>query len=235
MRLELKSHSVFAGWRRTTILRDLSLVFDDDRCHALVGINGVGKTSLLLSLTRKNALIRPDGSWQPAMYLSPHDLIAAETVGVARFAGLFRRPAALDRWGLAGVAGQTVQSLSRGEKSKLSLSVAEALDPEVLLLDEPSLGLDLEGQKLLGRLIRDRAEARRMTIVSTHDLSALDTAGCHILYMHREDGVTRVVEGQHRMLEGTADIRLGDIRVEIQGSAATMARKLLEMQTERLR
>lgn len=234
--LNLKSHSVRVGLYGLEIIKNLDLGFADNCCHCLVGINGVGKTSLLLSLTKKNALRDNNGAWQPAAYFSPRELIAAESVTVGRFAALFRPGLALAYWGLSNLAGQSVQSLSQGEKTKLTLSVAEAMDPRVLLLDEPSLGLEMESQPLLGEFIRKRISARKTTIVSTHDLSALNTQECRILYLYREEAITKVAEGEDRVLEGSADVKFrGEPPLRLAGSAAMIARRLLDMQMGRFR
>jgi ABC-type multidrug transport system ATPase subunit len=212
------------------------LEFSDDSCHCIVGINGIGKTSLLLSLTKRNVLLDSKGAWQPAAYFSPREMIAAESITVRRFAALFRPGLALAYWGLSSVADQSVQSLSQGEKTKLTLSVAAAMDPRVLLLDEPSLGLEMESHALLGELIRQRIGARKTTIVSTHDLSALNTQECRILYLYREGGITRVAEGGDRVLEGAADVQFrSQPPLRLEGSAAMIARRLLEMQIGRFR
>lgn len=234
--LKLNSHSVRVGLYGIQIISDLDLTFEADRCHCLVGINGVGKTSFLLSLTRQNALRDSEGVWQPAIYFSPRELIAAESTTVRRFAALFRQGLALDYWGLSHAVGQPVQSLSQGEKARLSLSVAETMDPQVLLLDEPSRGLDMESQGLLGQFIRQRVGAGKTTILSTHDLTALDTEQCRILYMRRDDGITTVAEDQDRILEGSADVAFrGEPPLRLDGSAAAIARRLLEMQVGRFR
>jgi ABC-type multidrug transport system ATPase subunit len=234
--LKLKSHSVRVGFSGVEIIRNLDLGFADNCCHCLVGINGVGKTSLLLSLTKRNALLDSNGTWQPAAYFSPRELIATESVTVRQFAALFRPSLALAYWGLSSVAGQSVQSLSQGEKTKLTLGIAEAMDPRVLLLDEPSLGLEMESQVLLGELIRQRVSACKTTIVSTHDLSALNTQECRILYLYREGGITKVAEGEDRVLEGSADVQFrSEPPRRLEGSAAMIARRLLEMQIGRFR
>jgi ABC-type multidrug transport system ATPase subunit len=235
MRLEIKGHSVFVGRTRIPIASNLNLTFEDDRCHCLVGINGVGKTAFLLSLTRKNALLREDGRWQPATYISPRELISAEGVRVSHFAGLFRPALRLDNWGLEAAANQSVQSLSQGEKTRLALAVGESLSPQVLLLDEPTLGLDQGSQALLGDLIALRVERRRTTILTSHDLSAFDTDGSRIIHMRREEGETKVLDAAERMLEGEADIRLTEgTALSMHGSVAAMARKLLAMQIAKL-
>lgn len=236
MRLELKSHAVTVGWRRTRLLDDVDLAFEDDRCHCLVGINGVGKTAFLLSMTLRGALRRPDGSWQPAMYTSPREIVSGEAVTVEGFARLFPHRPQLDRWALEAAARRPVQSLSQGEKTRLMLSVADAIEPTCLLVDEPTLGLDMESQKTLGEFIRRRIERRLTTIVSTHDLVALDTEGCRIIYMHRVDGESRIVEGEDRLVRGRAELALADGETRsIEGSAATIARNLVAMQIERFR
>ncbi|MGZ8286974.1 MAG: ATP-binding cassette domain-containing protein [Allosphingosinicella sp.] len=213
----------------------MDLIFEDDRCHCLVGINGVGKTAFLLSLTRRNALLREDGSWQPATYISPRELISAEGMRVSHFAGLFRPALRLENWGLESAASQAVQSLSQGEKTRLALAVAGGLSPQVLLLDEPTLGLDQGSQALLGDLIALRVARRWTTILTSHDLSAFDTDGSRIIHMRREDGETKVLDAADRMLKGEADVRLTEgTTLSMRGSAAAMARQLLAMQIARL-
>jgi ABC-type multidrug transport system ATPase subunit len=214
----------------------LDLQFPDDRCHCLVGVNGVGKTSFLLSLTRKGVMKGSDGTRHQAMYLAPRELISSESLTVAQYAALFRPPLALDHWGLERIHRTSVQVLSLGEKTRLCLSVAQSIDPAVLLLDEPSIGLDLESQALLTRFLEDRISRRRVTIISTHDLAALDTDRCRILYMHRHEGSVSISEADGQILTGAASVEFeGEAPTRLEGSAARIARSLLDKQIARFR
>jgi biotin transport system ATP-binding protein len=75
--------------------------------------------------------------------------------------------ATLDRFGLVPLADQSIYELSGGERQLLALAAVLAVDPEVLVLDEPSTLLDLRNRELLRRTL---AGLRQQVILSTHDL-----------------------------------------------------------------
>ena len=80
--------------------------------------------------------------------------------------------ATLDRFGLLPLADQSIYELSGGERQLLALAAVLAVDPEVLVLDEPSTLLDLRNRELLRRTL---AGLGQQVILSTHDLElALD-------------------------------------------------------------
>ena len=82
------------------------------------------------------------------------------------------RRAVLERFGLLPLADQSIYELSGGERQLLALAAVLAVDPEVLVLDEPSTLLDLRNRELLRRTL---AGLRQQVILSTHDLElALD-------------------------------------------------------------
>jgi biotin transport system ATP-binding protein len=83
-----------------------------------------------------------------------------------------RAEAVLERFGLLPLADQSIYELSGGERQLLALAAVLAVDPEVLVLDEPSTLLDLRNRELLRRTL---AGLRQQVILSTHDLElALD-------------------------------------------------------------
>jgi biotin transport system ATP-binding protein len=80
--------------------------------------------------------------------------------------------AVLDRFGLGTLADQSVYELSGGERQLMALAAVLAVDPEVLVLDEPSTLLDLRNRELLRRTL---AGLGQQVVLSTHDLElALD-------------------------------------------------------------
>lgn len=80
--------------------------------------------------------------------------------------------AVLDRFGLGGLADQSVHELSGGERQLMALAAVLAVEPNVLVLDEPSTLLDLRNRELLRRTL---AGLHQQVILSTHDLDlALD-------------------------------------------------------------
>jgi len=80
----------------------------------------------------------------------------------------------LDQFGLAGKAGELVANLSRGMQQKLAIAVALLADTDVLLLDEPTLGLDVETGYEVRTLLADIADTGKTIILSTHDMAVVE-------------------------------------------------------------
>jgi len=76
----------------------------------------------------------------------------------------------LDRFGLRGLAGRPPFALSGGEKKKVALAAMLAVDPQVLLLDEPTAGLDPRSSRILVDLILEAQGQGKTVITSTNDL-----------------------------------------------------------------
>jgi cobalt/nickel transport system ATP-binding protein len=76
----------------------------------------------------------------------------------------------LDRFGLHGVAARPPFALSGGEKKKVALAAMLAVDPQVLLLDEPTAGLDPRSSRILVDLILEAQDRGKTVITSTNDL-----------------------------------------------------------------
>jgi len=76
----------------------------------------------------------------------------------------------LDRFGLRGLAGRPPFALSGGEKKKVALAAVLAVNPRVLLLDEPTAGLDPRSSRILVDLILDAQSQGKTVVTSTNDL-----------------------------------------------------------------
>lgn len=109
-------------------------------------------------------LVMPTGREDVELSLRRHHRTRAERSAAAQ--------AVLDRFGLGHLADQSVYELSGGERQLMALAAVLAVEPEVLVLDEPSTLLDLRNRELLRRTL---AGLGQQVILSTHDLElALD-------------------------------------------------------------
>jgi len=164
------------GAGKTTQLRLLAGLLSPDRGTVL----WLGKSPRSFSRSARGALI---GYLPQAEEMEP-GLTVRELVGLGRtphlgpFGGL--GPAdhaavaeALARCGLTDLAGRRVGTLSGGERKRAALAMALAQQTRVLLLDEPTAGLDLKRQAEFWRLVRGlREEGEVALVVTTHDLDA---------------------------------------------------------------
>jgi energy-coupling factor transport system ATP-binding protein len=142
---------------------------------ALVGPNGSGKTTLAklaagLLEPRTGRIVREGRacylSQDPGRYLVAER--ADEEVGLAVGGDLERARAALARLGLAGYEGRHPRDLSSGERERLALAAVLVAEPDLLVLDEPTRGVDPVRKDELARLLRAEASGRA-TLVVTND------------------------------------------------------------------
>ena len=189
------------GDTAVTAVDDVSLEIYPGEVVGLLGANGAGKTTLIKSML---GLIVPDRGEISIDGADPRDdpkavyqSVAAMLEGARNtywrltvrenlrfFAAIGghepnvraeRHGQLLDRFGLTDRATTVVNELSRGMKGKVSLAVALARDTPLILLDEPTLGLDVESSRELQAEIRRLAEAENRTVVvSSHDLDVIE-------------------------------------------------------------
>jgi energy-coupling factor transport system ATP-binding protein len=155
------------------VLERASLEVHRGEVVALTGPNGAGKTTLARIAA---GLLEPDTgevTRSRSAYLAqdPGRHLVTERVldEVALAADVERAHAALSRLGLADYEQRHPRDLSSGERERLSLAAVLATEPELLVLDEPTRGVDPERKAELARLLRAEAPGRG-TLVVTHDL-----------------------------------------------------------------
>jgi ABC-2 type transport system ATP-binding protein len=181
--------------RRSTFEIDgISLTLPRGSVVGLVGPNGAGKTTTIRSLL---GLVLPDGGAVEILGRPAGDPAALARTGV-----VLDQPTAAPEWRVDSLGRrigsfypgweesrfrdlldrlhvpqtQRVSELSRGQGVKLSLAMALAQHPEVLILDEPSSGLDPASRRQIGDLIREfMLDENRAVLFSTHITTDLDS------------------------------------------------------------
>jgi ABC-2 type transport system ATP-binding protein len=189
---------------------NLSLAVKPGEVAGLLGPNGAGKTTTLSILS---TLMRPDrgrvlidgkpprsdprvlgrmlGLVPQSLALYP-TLSAAQNVWhFARMQGLSSADAGdacarvLDEVGLTERAGDPMQSFSGGMKRRLNLACGMVHRPAVLMLDEPTVGVDLQSREQILTLVRRRAEAGAAVIYSTHYMEEAERVCDRVLLIDR--------------------------------------------------
>ena len=208
---------------RTRALDGLDLVVRAGAPIALVGPNGAGKTTLLsllsgfvrpsggsvrvlgerpgsTALSGRLAALPQDALFDPRLGVRRQLGVLAELQGFARRASRIEADRVLELVGLADAARLRPTALSHGMRKRVSLAQALLGAPELVLLDEPTAGIDPENARALRALIVDGA-ARCTFLVSSHNLDELERMCGSVIQL--EAG--RLV--RHEALHGTSETR----------------------------
>ena len=192
-----------AGW----VLRGLDVAFSAGAVHAIVGGNGCGKSTMLSVLAKTAKLQRGcmmRGAASAALLpQNPKALLVAETVRdeLMEWASTcgYDEAAAQEqaaRLGLASLEARHPYDLSGGQRQLLALAKLLLIGPELLLLDEPTKGLDLASRRIIARALRDHAKAGGTVIMATHDLDFAEQVA---------DDVAMIFDGEIACMEPPAD------------------------------
>ena len=200
-------------------VRGIDLTASPGEVTALVGPNGAGKTTLLLVLA---TLLVPDAGevrvagydpvtdadavrarmgWAPDVFGLYDHLTAGEYLAFVGESYRMTRPKARERAGellsdagLSDYTDRPVHTMSRGQKQRLGLARALVHDPEVLLLDEPSSGLDPRARVDLRTTLRGLAHRGTAVVVSSHLLGDLEDLADRVVFVDKGATV-----GEHRL------------------------------------
>ncbi len=178
-------------------LTDCTLNITRGERVALVGANGSGKSTLLRMihglLPASGGLnLRPQAAPQAMLFQRPYMLRTSAQNNVALglwMAGTGWRTAraqaltALAQVGLAALAQQPAKTLSGGQQQRLALARARALQPEVLLLDEPTSSLDPAAKREVETLMAEFAAAGMTLVFSSHNLGQVKRLASRVIYL----------------------------------------------------
>ena len=181
---------------RTVAVDSFDLTVPEGMVYGFLGPNGAGKTTTIRALlgfirpTSGSTAIYGHDSWSDGLaararlgFLVPPDALFPDMSGTAQLdytAGLSGAPPVLrDRFLDAleldrRTLSRRLGTFSKGMKQKLALVAAFQTDPEVLILDEPTDGLDPLIQRNFEALLRERASAGRTVLMSSHDLAEVE-------------------------------------------------------------
>jgi len=203
------------------VLDGIDLVVRPGELVALLGPNGAGKTTTVETVegyrapdggtvrvhgadprrggsrhrARVGLMLQGGAGLEPRA--SPRDLVRLYT---ALHAGGPTPGELLERVGLTSVAGTRVRRLSGGERQRLALAIALAGEPEVLILDEPTAGMDPAARRATRTLVAGLRDAGRTILLTTHDLGDVEALATRVAILHRgrivvDDTVDAVIRG----------------------------------------
>jgi len=201
--IDVRSLKVTYG--STDAVRDVSLGVDFGEVAALLGPNGAGKTSTVETLlgfreptggevflhglnprqqhrevvARTGALLQRGGVWSPMSPLAVLKLTATYYSAPRDVHEL------IDLLDLGRCATTSWRRLSGGEQQRTLLALALLGRPKVLVLDEPTAGVDPEGRAVIRELVRTERDRGAAILLTTHDLADVEAVADHVTIMVR--------------------------------------------------
>ena len=208
----------FAG---APAVRDLSFRVRPGEVLGFLGPNGAGKTTTMkcvmgmLNPTSGRALVgeldpqeepvrvKHSVGWLPDVpflydHLTPEETLAfvGGIYGLSRERIAERSTELFAELDLTGRTTELVAGLSRGARKKVALAMALMHRPRVLLLDEPTAGLDPQSVRLLKDRIRQEAASGAAVMLSSHQLEVVEELATHLLVLSRGQSVLQAPMGE---------------------------------------
>ncbi len=202
--IEVKN--IFKQFGKLMVLHNIHLNFSKGECIALIGPNGCGKTTLIKSILgmvlpdkgdilfkgeniKNNFTYRAQIGYMPQIGRYPENMSIGQVVEMIK--NIRKTNAVLDEellhhFRLQSMFGKRMSTLSGGTNQKVSATLAFLFNPDVLILDEPTAGLDPLASEILKEKIKREKEKGKLILITSHLLSELDDLVTQIIFM--QDG-----------------------------------------------
>jgi Cu-processing system ATP-binding protein len=211
---------------KLTVLNNVSVSCNRGECIALIGPNGSGKTTLIktilgmvvpdsgfISFNGQNIMhhwaYRAQIGYMPQIGRYPDNMTIGQVIDMMRD---IRQPQLpldeelIESFQLRAMYSKRMRTLSGGTRQKVSASLAFLFQPQVLILDEPTAGLDPLSTEILKEKIRREKEMGKLVMITSHVLSELDDLVTQVIYM--QDGEVRFHQTLVQLQERTGEARL---------------------------
>ncbi|MDN3670689.1 ABC transporter ATP-binding protein [Echinicola jeungdonensis] len=217
------------------VLNQVSLQLEVGHGVALVGPNGSGKTTMikiLLGLVtstsgeitlygkpiEKQSEYRKDIGYMPQINRFPDNMKVGQLFGMLKN---MRKDVSKEQYDLdlfkafeiGKLKDKKLNHLSGGMKQKVSAALAFLFNPQVLVLDEPTAGLDPVSNELFKQKLKSSINQGKLVLITSHILSDLDEITTHVVYLM--DGKVRFSKSLEQMKEETSEHRLNRMIAQI--------------------
>lgn len=208
MKLEVRNLKKSFGEKE--VLHGISFSIESGKALGLLGRNGAGKTTtirILMDVFKANegSITLNGKEFCPKDYqigylpeergLYPKKGVQEQILYLAALRGLDSRTAKkqtsywLNRLGVEEYAGKKLETLSKGNQQKVQLAQTLVCDPDIIILDEPFSGLDPVNSQVLKDVIRERIQAGKLVIFSSHQMSYVEEFCEDIVLLNHGDVV----------------------------------------------
>jgi Cu-processing system ATP-binding protein len=215
-------------FRKLQALDDISALFSSGQVVSLIGPNGSGKTTLIKAIL---AMVKPDSgsihvngktinvdpSYRSQIGYMPQIGRYPDNMKVGQLFTMIRNlrkvsEAELDtdlliRFNLASIFQKPMRTLSGGTRQKVSAALAFYFNPHILILDEPTAGLDPLSSEILKEKIMEEKKKNKLILITSHILSDLDELTTHVMYL--QEGKMIFMKDIETLRKETGEDKLG--------------------------
>jgi len=219
--------SINKKFRKAQALENISADFECGQVIALIGPNGSGKTTLIKTIL---GMVKPDsGTVEVKGKLIDADPLYRNDIGympqIGRYPDnmkvgqLFTMMKAIRqvddshidndlflKFNIPSILDKPMRTLSGGTRQKVSAALAFLFDPPILILDEPTAGLDPLSCETLKEKILAEKKKKKLILITSHILSDLEELVTHVLYL--QEGKMRFLKELNTLQEETGEIKL---------------------------
>jgi len=199
------ANNVTKKFGKLIALNNVSVTCNKGECIALIGPNGSGKTTFIKSIL---GMVVPDSGfitfngkniihdwmyrrhigYMPQIGRYPDNMTIGQVFNMMKDIRSVENSKPVDEsltryFGLEQLLQKRMRTLSGGTRQKVSASLAFLFDPDVLILDEPTAGLDPLASEILKEKIKSEKEKGKLILITSHILSELDELITHVIYM----------------------------------------------------
>jgi Cu-processing system ATP-binding protein len=220
------ANNVTKKFGKLKALDNISVNCAKGECIALIGPNGSGKTTLIKSIL---GMVVPDSGfitfngnnilhdwkyrahigYMPQIGRYPENMTIGQVLDMMK--DIRQDKAVLDEelietFQLQPMLKKRMRTLSGGTRQKVSASIAFLFNPDVLILDEPTAGLDpVSSEQLKEKIIREKQKGK-LILITSHVLSELDDLITQVIYM--QEGVLRFHKSIEELRADTGEMKL---------------------------
>lgn len=216
---------VYKKFRRLQVLENISARFTAGQVIALIGPNGSGKTTLIKSIL---GMVRPDkGTIRVKDHLVTGNPDYRQFIGympqigrypdnmkVGQLFEMMKKIRGIEsvdidlltRFEIEKIYEKPMRTLSGGTRQKVSAALAFLFDPPILILDEPTAGLDPLSSEILKEKIIQEKKKNKLILITSHVLSDLEELTSHIMYL--QEGKLQFIKDLETLQEETGEIKL---------------------------
>lgn len=215
-------------FRKLQVLHDISVLLVKGQVVSLIGPNGSGKTTLIKSILGMvkadsgciyvdGKAINGDPSYKKLIGYMPQIGRYPDNMKVGQLFDLMKKirkipEEQLDtdlivKFNLASIFKKPMRTLSGGTRQKVSAALAFYFNPDILILDEPTAGLDPLSSEILKEKIMEQKKRNKLILITSHILSDLEELTTHVMYL--QEGKMIFLKELSELKKETNETRLG--------------------------